>query len=242
VLGDTIERYMFISIERYGLSWMLRPVVAVLLIIAVVGVVRPFLQDIRRQGGVRQMLTSFQAPRFEPAQLFTMFMIVVIGTAVAFALRWDFSAKVVPLVVGTVALTAAGLSLFNDMCRKPAAARVEGLAEHAQHEVGDRIHMDLTSDTAHLPVREIIVRASWFFGYLIGFMALMAVIGLIPTVGIFVVFFMRWEARERWTLVIPYAVILVTFIWFTFDYVMALPWPMTLLGQWWPAAKVIPSV
>ena len=66
--------------------------------------------------------------------------------------------------------------------------------------------MDLTSDTGHLPVREIIVRAGWFFGYLIGFMAVMAVIGLIPTVAVFVVFFMRWEARERWTLVIPYAV------------------------------------
>ena len=69
------------------------------------------------------------------------------------------------------------------MCRKPAAAGAEGLAEHAQHEVGEKIHMDLTSDTGHLPVREIIVRAAWFFGYLIGFMAVMAVIGLIPTVG-----------------------------------------------------------
>ena len=60
VLGDTIERYMFISIERYGLSWMLRPVVAVLCILSVVGLVRPFLQDIRHQGGVRRMLMSFQ--------------------------------------------------------------------------------------------------------------------------------------------------------------------------------------
>ena len=83
VLGDTIERYMFISIERYGLSWMLRPVVAVLFAMAIVGLVRPFLQDIRSQGGLRKMLTSFQAPRFHPSQLFTVFMIAVIGTAVA---------------------------------------------------------------------------------------------------------------------------------------------------------------
>ena len=69
--------------------------------------------------------------------------------------------------------------------------------------------MDLTSDTGHLPVREIIARATWFFGYLIGFMAVMAVIGLIPTVAVFVVFFMRYEGRERWSLVIPYAVVLV---------------------------------
>jgi TctA family transporter len=242
VLGDTIERYMFISIERYGLSWLLRPIVALLFILAILGLVRPLLQDIRRQGGLKRMLTSFQAPRFHPSQLFTVFMIAVIGAAVAVALRWDFSAKVVPLVVGTVALTAAVLSLLNEMCRKPTTVAAEGLSGEVQHEVEQRIHMDLTSDTGHLPVREIIVRAGWFFGYLIAFMALMAIIGLIPTVAVFVVFFMRWEARERWTLVVPYTAALVLFIWFTFDYVMAVPWPPTLLGQWYPAFKAIPSV
>jgi putative tricarboxylic transport membrane protein len=242
VLGDTIERYMFISIERYGMSWLLRPIVALLFTMAIIGLLRPLLSDLRRQGGLRKMLTSFQAPRFHPSQLFTVFMIIVIGTAVAVASRWDFSAKVVPLVVGITALAAAGLSLFNDMCRKPAAAATAGLAGEFQQEVEQKIHMDLTSDTGHLPVREIIVRAAWFFGYLIGFMAVMAVIGLIPTVAVFVVFFMRWEARERWTLVIPYTVALVGFIWFTFDYVMAVPWPPTLLGQWFPAFKAIPSV
>jgi putative tricarboxylic transport membrane protein len=242
VLGDIIERYLFISIERYGLSWMLRPVVVLLFALAILGLVRPFLQDIRSQGGVMRMLTSFQRPTFHPSQLFTMFMIALIGGAVIAALRWDFSAKIVPLVVGTVALSAAALSLFNEMCRKPTAAAAEGLAQHAQHEVVEKIHMDLVSDTGHLPVREIAARAALFFGYLIGFMAVMAVIGLIPTAGLFVVFFMRYEAKERWTLVIPYAAVLVLFIFLAFDYFMAVPWPPTLIGQWFPALKVIPSV
>src|SRR6266513_1618167 len=125
VLGDTIERYLFISVERYGLSWLARPVVAILFIIAFIGLTRPFLQDIRSQGGLGRMLTSFQRPTFHPSQLFTMFMIALIGGAVIAALRWDFSAKIVPLVVGTVALSAAALSLFNEMCRKPAAAAAE---------------------------------------------------------------------------------------------------------------------
>src|SRR5437762_3324821 len=104
VLGDTIERYLFISVERYGLSWLMRPVVAILFAIAITGLVRPFLQDIRIHGGLRKMLTSFQAPRFHPSQLFTIFMIALIGAMVLMSLRWDFSAKIVPLVVGTVAL------------------------------------------------------------------------------------------------------------------------------------------
>ncbi|HXL48580.1 MAG TPA: tripartite tricarboxylate transporter permease [Xanthobacteraceae bacterium] len=242
VLGDTIERYLFISIERYGLSWMLRPIVALLFALAILGLIRPLLQDIRSQGGIMRMLTSFQRPTFHPSQLFTMFMIALIGAAVVASLQWDFSAKIVPLVVGTVALCAAVLSLFNEMCRKPVAVAAEGLAEHAQHEVGEKIHMDLVSDTAHLPVREIVMRAALFFGYLIGFMAVMATIGLIPTVGVFIIFFMRHEAKERWSLVIPYAVVLVLFIWFTFDYFMAVPWPPTLIGQWFPVLKAIPSV
>jgi putative tricarboxylic transport membrane protein len=242
VLGDTIERYLFISVERYGLSWMLRPVVMVLFAMAILGLMRPFMQDIRALGGTKKLLTSFRAPRFHPSQLFTMFMIMLIGSAVVVALKWDFSAKIVPLVVGTAALTAAAISLFNEMCRKPDVAAIEGLVEQTQHEVGEKIHMDLTSDTGHLPVREIIIRATWFFGYLIAFMGVMAVIGLIPTVAVFVVFFMRFEARERWSLVIPYAAVLLFFIWFAFDYFMAVPWPPTLIGQWWPALKAIPSV
>ena len=43
-------------------------------------------------------------------------------------------------------------------------------------------------------------------------------------------------------LVIPYAAALVFFIWFAFDYFMAVPWPPTLMGEWFPALKAIPSV
>jgi hypothetical protein len=242
VLGDSIERYMFISVERYGISWMWRPVVAVLLIMSIVGLVRPLIQDIRRQGGIVRMASGFQAPKFHPAQLFTMAFIAVIAALVVIALPWHLSAKLVPLVVGSIALTVATLSLFNDMCRKPVAARAGGLAEQAQQEVGETIHMDLTSDTGHLPLRTIAERAARFFGYLLAFMAVMAVIGLIPTVFIFVIAFMRLEGPERWPLVLTYSSTLTIAIYLVFDRVMSLPWPPTLLGKLAPALKFIPSL
>src|SRR5262249_46690261 len=187
VLGDTIERYLFISVERYGVSWFARPIVAILFIIAIIGLVRPLLQDVRLHGGLKKMVTNFQAPVFHVSQLFTIFVIAVLGAACAMALSWDFSAKIVPLVVGTVALIAAGTSLFNDLCRKPEPA-VGSLADQAMAEVehqiaasdqaaalnagprgetenvaavaDQKIHMDLTSDTAHLPIPLIIQRAA----------------------------------------------------------------------------------
>jgi len=242
VLGDSIERYLFISIERYGVSWFTRPLVAILFAMAIVGLVRPLLADIKRQGGIGNMLTSFQAPTFRPQQLFTLMFIVVMGVLVVSALPWHFSAKVVPLVVGGIGIFVAALSLFNDMCRKPSASSDEGIADKAEREVTEKIHMDLSSDTGHLPVQTIVARATRFFGYLLAFMAVMALIGLIPTVMVFVVVFMRLEGRERWSLVIPYATLLVIGIYLAFDYFMAIPWPPSLLGQLVPAARMIPSV
>lgn len=242
VLGDSIERYMFISIERYGYSWLWRPVVVVLLALAIIGIVRPFIADIRNQGGIGKMLNSFQAPRFHPSQLFTMFYIAVIATMVAVAIPWHFSAKLVPIVVGCIALTVLAMSLFNEMCRKPTAAVSAGLADEAQHQVEEKIHMDLTSDTDHLPLKTVVTRAARFFGYLIAFMAVMWLIGLIPTVAVFVVFFMRVEGNERWKLVVPYALVLLFGIWVAFDQFMAIPWPPSLLGEFFPALKFIPSV
>jgi TctA family transporter len=242
VLGDSIERYMFISIERYGLTWLARPVVAVLFLIAIVGLLRPLIGDIRRLGGPAKMLTSFQAPTFRPQHLFTVFMLAVLGTLVVIATRWDFSAKIVPLVVGGVGVTMVALSLFNELCRKPQAANGHSLSEGVQREVEAKIHMDLESDTAHLGVPVIVQRAAIFFGYLIAFMGLMAVIGLIPTAAVFVVVFMRLEGGERWSLVVPYATVLVLGIYVVFDQVMSVPWPPTLLGTWFPALKFIPSL
>jgi TctA family transporter len=242
VLGDSIERYMFISVERYGLSWMLRPVVAVLFLMALVGLLRPLIYDIRRQGGPLQMLRSFGAPTFRAEQLFTVFMLCVLGGMVAMALRWDFSAKVVPLVVGTIGVSMVVLSLLNETFRRPKAAGEASWTEQAQQEVEAKIHMDLASDTAHLGVRTVATRAARFFGYLLGFMAVMSVIGLIPTAAIFVVLFMRLEGPERWSLVIPYMVVLVGSIYVVFDQFMSVPWPPTLLGTWFPALKFIPSL
>jgi hypothetical protein len=103
--------------------------------------------------------------------------------------------------------------------------------------------MDLESDTDHVPVHQIAVRALLFFGWLLAFMGSMAVIGLIPTVPLFVIMYMRLEGPERWSIIVPYAVLLTVFIWIVFDQLLTIPWPPTYLGGWVPALKgLIPSV
>ena len=237
VLGDVFERYMFISVGRYGAEWLTRPVVMGLLAMAVFGLLRPLWQDVRTHGGLRKMATGFGAPRFHFSNLFYLFVIVVLGAMLATSLSWHYSAKVVPLIVGSIALTFALLSLGNEMFRRLDSIHVPTAADGPQ-----KIHMDLESDTAHVAPRLIILRAATFFGWMIAFMASMATIGLIPTVPLFVIAYMRSENSEPWKLVIPQAICLTIFIYAVFDQMLTIPWPQTLMGGWFPALKFVPSL
>ena len=247
VLGEIVERYLFISIQRYGVSWFQRPIVMGLFALALLGLLRPLIADVRGHGGVKGMLTGFGAPRFRPQHLFSVFLMGVLTFMVWQATAWNFSAKIVPLIVGGLALFFCSISLLNDIFRKPDDQVEVGLAAVAQASVekaaDTKIHMDLESDTAHVPVHQIAVRAAIFFGWLLAFMGSMAVIGLIPTVPLFVIIYMRIEAPERWGVVVPYAVLLTVFIWIVFDQLLTIPWPPTYLGGWFPALKgLVPSV
>ena len=242
VLGEAVERYLFISIEGFGAGWITRPVVIVILAIAALGGIRPFLQDVRIHGGVKRMLTGFGAPRFRLSQLFHLCVLLVLGYMLWEALAWDFSAKIVPLIVGGVGFACCAISLFNDACRAPEAQADVGLETVALRRIEKKIHMDMDSGTSHLPARVVLKRASIFFGWLLAFMGAMWVLGLIPTVPIFVVAIMRVEGREPWRLVLAQAVGLTAFVWALFDRLLSIPWPPTLIGAWIPALKIIPSI
>ncbi len=49
VLGDIAENYLYISTARYGASWLLRPVVLILILVALAAILYPFLQTAREK-------------------------------------------------------------------------------------------------------------------------------------------------------------------------------------------------
>jgi Tripartite tricarboxylate transporter TctB family len=71
----------------------------------------------------------------------------------------------------------------------------------------------------------------------------MALVGLIPTIPIFIIAFMRVEGGERWRIVIPMAVVMTLFVYGLFDQLLSIPWPGSLLGEFFPVLKgYLPSV
>lgn len=239
VLGDILERYLFISTERYGFDWLTRPVVIVLFALALTGLIRPFLQDLKAHGGWSGMIGNFGAPIFRLSHLAHGAVILLLATMLLQSVDWNSAARIVPQVVGGLSLVLAIFSLLNAVFRRTTSSAKTGTG---RLEVQGKIHMDLASDTGHLSRRTVILRAAIFFGWFLAFMASMATIGLLPTVPLFVVAYMRLENKEPWKLVLAQALCLTLFIYVVFHRLLTVAWPETLLGTWFPVLKVIPSV
>jgi TctA family transporter len=249
ILGGILERYMFISIERYGISWLIPQsldwrqwhfVVMIMFAMAIMSLMGPLLQDIRTRGGVRSMLSDFGRPVFTSDNLFNAGLLCLFLVMLYQSLGWSFEARIIPTIVGTGAVLFCSLSLATDIFKRPVEAG--GLADKAKAVVSEKIHMDIASKTAHLPGSVILIRGFLFFGWMAGFLCSMALIGLIPTVPIFIIAYMRLEGREKYRHAIIMAAVMVTLIYIVFDQLLSIPWPPTVLGDWFPALKVIPSV
>jgi TctA family transporter len=52
VLGKLIETYLFISVNRYGFSWLFHPIVVFLIFLTLIVIAYPYFQE-RRQRAAR---------------------------------------------------------------------------------------------------------------------------------------------------------------------------------------------
>jgi TctA family transporter len=271
ILGEPIERYMFISIERYGAGWLIKPFVLIMFALAAVSLFRPLVSDIRAHApkitgprsdawysgtwyfriwpalwyglkdvwaGLKVMVTNFGTAQYSTGNLFSATLLILFIVMLSQSFDWPFAARIVPTIVGAGAILFCSLSLINDVFglheRDGTAASISAKSQ--------KIHMDIVSKTSHLPGKIVLMRGLVFFGWMAGFMVVMALIGLIPAVPVFIIAYMRMEGREPLKIVIPMAAAVMALIYVVFDQLLAIPWPPTLAGSLFPVLKAIPSV
>lgn len=184
VLGALIERYMSISFLRYGMDWALRPGVMVLLACAALIMFSPVLRLLRKENRAGVVLR--RRPYLGLDDL-AYGLFIAIGVYVLVTSRdWLFNARIGPVVVASTMVIAGGLSLIHKTFFKEVrAAATNG------------VHMDIGGDPEEeLPRRLVLVRAARFYGWFVLFLLSMAVIGLLPTVPLVIMAFMRIEGRE----------------------------------------------
>ncbi|WP_077034603.1 tripartite tricarboxylate transporter permease [Pelomonas sp. KK5] len=225
VLGALIERYMSISFMRYGADWLLRPGVIVILALSALVFFRPLLAQLRAGGHV-QLPRLRERIRLKGEDLVYVFFIGLGAYALATSQEWLFSAKIGPTVVAGILVAAGTVSLLYKVLVAPPVL--------AKADAGGGIHMDLAGDEGEgaLPTPVVLKRAARFFGWMLAFLGCMAVIGLVPTVPLMMVAFMRIEGRESWKLSLILAVCLTAALYGIFDQILHVAWPSCLLDQW----------
>lgn len=225
VLGPIFERYLFLSNEIYGLSWMQRPVVIVIAVLIVWALYRPMTETVRKLAHEFAHLSRTHM-RLTPRTWFTIAAIAFILGAIATSAGWPEIEQVVPRTACWAALIFAILNLITEIfgADQPAAA------------IGGA-HADVPQTTTHLPSDVVIARAAEFFGWLIAFVVMAALIGFIPAIGVFVFVFMAIGFREPWLRATVFGVAMMLFCYAVFDRGLHVPWPLAVLGDLVPGLR-----
>ncbi|WP_326538101.1 tripartite tricarboxylate transporter permease [Pseudorhodoferax sp.] len=219
VLGTLLERYMSISFMRYGADWLMRPGVVVLLVLSALVFIKPIVQAAR--SGRTGHLRPGGKPQLRKDDLVYLFFIGAAVVALVTAQEWRFMAKIGPTVVASILLVAALGSLAYKMFFTPAGAG------------GGGIHMDVGNGPEEgLSNREVFLRSARFFGWFIAFLVSTALIGMLPTIPLVMVAFMRIEGKEPWKLSLILAASMTAFIFVVFDQIIHVEWPANLLQMW----------
>ena len=245
VLGNLVERYLFISVERYGWEWLTFPVVAIVFVITLYGILRPILKGYMarpRTGERRGATIGFQRESLNPDLGFSFLVLALFAVCLVISSKWEFGAQLVPQVVGWAGLLFTGWLILGAMFVRPApvqasAFRSGGPPGEAGKPRPEDVHFDIQADYGDLPVRTIFMRAGVYFGWLLFFFGAAALVGILPAMVLFLVGYMRFEGKESWSTTLAVAVPMGIFCYWLFHKILIVPWPQTVLGDMFPALR-----
>ncbi|MEE8214011.1 MAG: tripartite tricarboxylate transporter permease, partial [Alphaproteobacteria bacterium] len=205
VLGGLVERYMFISVERYGWEWLwvfregkFTPWVTIIFAMTLYGVLRPIIKgymERAKAGGGGGFSIGFQRQNLNPDMYFAFGVVATFATCIYLSSGWDFGARLVPQVIAWTGIVFAGgliaSGLFVAPPTKSVVPRGEGagggVEEARSATAGDAfkagnedVHFDIQADYSDLDVRTIFIRAARYFGWLLFFFGTASLIGLLP--------------------------------------------------------------
>src|SRR5215469_631201 len=171
VIGGIFERYLYISTSLYGLGWLMRPVVLVILALVAWALYRPLSEIVRSVVAELRHIGSHPF-RISASAAFTVAIILFIIGAILLSTDWPAAAKPVPLTACGMALTAATLNLINELFGKEQAVR--GNVDGGVATVG---HGPVTDKNFGMSGAAIRRQAAIYFTWMAALMGLVAVVG-----------------------------------------------------------------
>ena len=236
VLGPLVERYMFISVQRFGFEWLTFPIVMVFFGLAILALLRPSLEALVRG---RSALASpqpltFREIRSAPDIVFGFATIAAFIAVLASSWGWQFGAKLLPQAVGWTGLVGAlayvGLSILTGGAAARRADQPGREQRQDSHGEGERL-------LAGLSLKTMLTRAGMFMGSCLALFFGIAAIGMLPAIFVFLVLYMRMTGGEKWTIAFVIATLTCLCSYLLFHQVFHVFWPHSWLGDMLPALR-----
>ncbi len=222
VLGILFEKYLYRSVASYGFTWLLRPSVIVLLILAL-GTLALTLWN--RRETKPEVETLLEKPRFtlrfRPGSLLTVCLLAVFVAALIAGWDWPLIANLMPVYV--VALPAFFLVLIQ-LYREVTAWEHPGGKNSAAYEADEVFDLQVTRWTE-------IRRTTGFFGWFAGGAIAVWLLGIVIGLPLFTLLYMLIEGKDKWTVSLLMSAGIFLLIWGVFEFIMETRWPAGALFQ-----------
>ncbi len=233
VLGALVERYMAISVLRYGASWLLHPLVAIILAMALYGLLAPSLRRgwaayRSRTAGTTALGMTWSRPRSNWDFAFSAVILVVFVAAFASSIAWPFSSRLFPQIITVIGVIACFWALLGMVLRRPQQ-------ENAPAHTGTAA--DLRDELTDLARADLWKRSIAFFAWALFYLGMSAVIGMLPAMAAFLFCYMRFAGGEKTWLAAAIAIGTTVFCYVLFHLILMVPWPNALIGDLFPAMR-----
>jgi TctA family transporter len=226
VLGFLAESRLFLSVQNYGLHWLLRPSVLVIMTLTLAGAIYPFVRAMRKRS--RDVKRPLSAPEGSspPSQTrtlrlnwpaaFSLFIVVVFACALWKSRTFPFTTGFFPWVIGFPVLALALFQLIMDMKGKGGTGDPDMLPE---------AHPDLPENVVN---RRTAITFAWIFAWFAGIWLFGFTIG--APLCTFIQ--LKFGEREKWPLSLILTFIAWAFLYIVFERLLYVPFPEGELFVW----------
>jgi len=225
VLGGLAESRLFLSVGNYGLNWLKRPMVIVLMALILFGALYPMIKGrikMKKEGHAEDVNATEHhlLERRKPNKwgaIFAGFIVFVIAIALWESRSFNIRAGLFPWVIGFPLLALSTTQFIRELVGKSKKTSRVKPSDEDEHEI--------PKEVAHKRTRDMFIWiaayfiAIWLFGFAIG-----------GTICCF--FHLKFAYTEKWPISIMLTIFLWAFIYLLFERTLNVPFPPGQLFEW----------
>ena len=213
ILGSLIERYTYLSFERYEWTWLTNWFVIVVFAISALSLAQRVVVSIRDQRK-RENTFSFGRPVLSLRSGLALFSLAVFVASLFPEQGWPFGARLVPQIISIAGIALALVLVVSETFRLP-----------TPDEADDK--------------RQAYHRAFGYFLWIYGVLVAGLLIGFLPALVAFAFGFTLFQGRERFGTALSVSLGTFAFLWIVFDQIVHEPWPQALIGNAFPGLRSV---